>query len=117
MYGNSTRENRKTPPTPVGQGAAGRLEKGLSPKSNMCVDGESDGRIVPTKCPNNGEQAPAEGMEGRRPAKESIGQATPPRTQSRTSELRDLRGVREIARRDKILHLHPNLRFDARYPR
>src|SRR5947208_7015301 len=40
-------------------------------------------------------------MEGRRPTKENIGQATPPRTQSRTSELRDLRGVREAARRDK----------------
>ena len=82
---------------PVGKDAAGRLEKGLSPKSNMHVDGESDGRIVPAKCPNKGEQAPAEGMEGRRPTKENIGQATPPRTQSRTSESSDLRGVREVA--------------------
>ena len=56
---------------------------------------------TPAKCPNNGEQAPAEGMEGRRPTKENIGQATPPRTQSRTSELSDLRGVREVAGRDK----------------
>jgi len=40
-------------------------------------------------------------MEGRRPTQENIGQATPPRTQSRTSELSDLRGVREVARRDK----------------
>jgi group II intron reverse transcriptase/maturase len=40
-------------------------------------------------------------MEGRRPTKENIGQATPPRTQSRTSELSALRGVREVARRDK----------------
>ena len=82
---------------PVGEDAAGRLEKALSPKSNMHVGGESDGRIVPAKCPNKGEQAPAEGMEGRRPTKENIGQATPPRTQSRTSELSDLRGVREVA--------------------
>ena len=67
----------------------------------MHVGGESDGRVVPAKCPNKGEQAPAEGMEGRRPTKENIGQATPPRTQSRTSELSDLRGVREAARRDK----------------
>ena len=59
------RENRETPSMPVGEDAAGRLEKGLSPKSNMHVDGESDGRIVPAKCPNKGEQAPAEGMEGR----------------------------------------------------
>ena len=40
-------------------------------------------------------------MEGRRPTKENIGQATAPRTQSRTSELSDLRGVREVAGRDK----------------
>jgi hypothetical protein len=89
------RENRETPPTPAEEDAAGRLEKALSQKSNMHVDGESDGRIVPAKCPNKGEQAPAEGMEGRRPTKENIGQATPPRTQSRTSELSDLLGVRE----------------------
>ena len=101
MSGNSTRENRETPSTPVGKDAAGRLEKALSQKSNMYVDGESDGRVVPTKCPNKGKQAPAEGMEGRRPTKENSGQATPPRTQHRTSELSDLRGVREVARRDK----------------
>jgi group II intron reverse transcriptase/maturase len=101
MHGNSTRENRETPTTSVGEDATGRLEKALSPKSNMHVGGESDDRIVPAKCLNNGEQAPAEGMEGRRSTKENIEQATPPRTQSRTSELSDLLGVREVARRDK----------------
>jgi RNA-directed DNA polymerase len=40
-------------------------------------------------------------MEGRRPTKENIGQATPPRTRSRTSESSALLGVREVARRDK----------------
>src|SRR6516162_7819227 len=86
MLGNSTRENRETPATPVGEDAAGRLEKALSPTSNMHVAGESDGRTVPAKCPNNGEQAPAEGMEGRRPTKENIGQTTPPRvTKARTA--------------------------------
>jgi retron-type reverse transcriptase len=40
-------------------------------------------------------------MEGRRPTKENIEQATPPRTQSRTSELSGLLGVREVARREK----------------
>jgi hypothetical protein len=89
MHGNATRENRETPSTPAGKDAAGRLEKALSPKSNLHVAGESDGRIVPAQCPNKGEQAPAEGREGRRPTKENIGQATPPRTQSRTSELSD----------------------------
>ncbi len=97
MHGNSTRENRETPSTLAGQDAAGRLEKALSPKSNMHVGGESDGRIVPAKCPNKGEQAPAEGMEGRRP------KATAPRTQSRISELSDLLGVREaIALRRQV---------------
>jgi RNA-directed DNA polymerase len=101
MHGNSMRENRETPSTPAGEDAAGRLEKALSPKSNMYVGGESDGRILPTKYPNKGEQAPAEGMEGRRPTKENIGQATSPRTQSRNRELSVLHGVREVARRDK----------------
>jgi hypothetical protein len=67
----------------------------------MHVDGESDGRVLPTKCPNKGEPSPAEDMEGRRPAKENIGQATAPRTQSRISELSDLLGVRKVARKDK----------------
>ena len=43
MHGNSTRENRETPSTPVGERAAGRLEKAMSRKSNMHVGGESDG--------------------------------------------------------------------------
>ena len=101
MHGNSTRENRETPSTPVVEGVTGRLEKALSQKSNMHVGGDSDGRVVPTKCPNNGGEPPAEGREGRRPTKENIGQATAPRTQSRTSASSDLLGVREAARRDK----------------
>jgi hypothetical protein len=40
-------------------------------------------------------------MEGRRPAKENIVQATAPRTQSRTSELSDLNGVGKAAREGK----------------
>ena len=73
----------------------------MSRKSNMHAGGESDGCVLPTKCPNNGGQPPAEGMEGRRPTKENIGQATAPRTQSRISELSDLLGVRKAARKDK----------------
>src|SRR5215475_9840760 len=123
MHGNSTRENRETPSTPAEEeDAAGRLEKAVSQKSNMHVNGESDGRTVPAKCPNKGEQAPAEGLEGRRPTKENIGQATPPRTQSRTSELSDLHGVREVARRSKqtrftalLHHVTPGLLRDSYY--
>jgi RNA-directed DNA polymerase len=99
MHGNSTRENRETPSVPVE--VAGRLEKARSRKSNMYAGGESDGCVVPTKCPNNGGQLPAEGMEGRQPTKENIGQATAPRTQSRIGGLSDLHGVRKAARKDK----------------
>ena len=86
---------------PIAQIAAGRLEKALSRKSNMHVGGESDGCVVPSKCPNNSGQPLAEGMEGRQSTKENIGQATAPRTQSRIGELSDLHGVRKAARKDK----------------
>jgi len=101
MHGNSTRENRETPSVPVAEEAAGRLEKAMSRESNMHAGGESDGCVLPSKCPNKGGQPPAEGMEGRQPTKENTGQATAPRTQSRISELSDLRGVRKAARKDK----------------
>jgi RNA-directed DNA polymerase len=65
------------------------------------VGGESDGRVVPTKCPNNGGDPSAEGMEGRRPTKENIEQTTAFRTQSRTNASSGLLGVREVARQDK----------------
>ncbi len=88
----------------------------------MHVDGESDGRVVPTKCPNNGEQPSAEGMEGRRSTKENIGQTTAPRTQSRIGELSGLLGVREVARKDKrtrftalLHHVTVNLLRDSYY--
>ena len=101
MHGNSTRENRETPSTPVTEDVAGRLEKAMSQESNMHVGGESDGCVLPSKCPNKGGKPPAEGMEGRQPTKENIGQATAPRTQSRISEWSDLLGVRKAARKDK----------------
>ena len=85
-----------------------RVEKGMSSKSTMHVDGESDGREVPTKCPNDGGQPPPEDMEGRRPTKENIEQPTPPRTQSRSGESRGLLSVREVA---------SDVRFDAIHPR
>ena len=73
----------------------------MSQKSSMYVDGESDGREVPTKCPNNGGKPAAEDMEGRRPTKENIGQTTALRTQSWTNASNGLLGVREVARREK----------------
>src|SRR4051812_48536939 len=104
MHGNSRRENREPPSVPIAEVAAGGLEKAMSQKPNMHAGGESDGCVLPSKCPNNGGQPPAEGMEGRQPTKENIGQATAPRTQSRISESSDLHGVRKAARKDKRTH-------------
>jgi hypothetical protein len=105
MHGNSTREDRETPSVSVK--VAGRSEKAISRKSNMYAGGESDGCVVPTKCPNKGGQPPAEGMEGRQPTKENIGQATAPRTQSRIGGLSDVLGVRKAARKDKRTRFTP----------
>ena len=69
MHGNSTRENRETPSAPVE--VAGRLEKAMSRKTNMYAGWESDGCVVPSKCPNNSGEPLAEGMEGRQLAKEN----------------------------------------------
>ena len=55
----------------------GRLAKAESRTANVYVFGESDGCVVPTKGPNNdGGNASAEGLEGRRPTKENTGQLT-----------------------------------------
>jgi RNA-directed DNA polymerase len=100
MLGNSTRENREAPSSSAAE-AAGRLEKAMSPKSNMHGGGESDVRVVPTKGPNQSGKPPAEGAEGRRATKENIGQTTTLRTQSRDGVLSGLSGVREVAREEK----------------
>jgi hypothetical protein len=54
----------------------------MNQKSNMHVAGESDGRTVPTKCPNKNGKPLTEGMEGRRPTKENIEQTTASQTHS-----------------------------------
>jgi len=79
----------------------GRLEKAMSRTSSTHVDGESDGRIVPTKGPHTGNGMSTEAPEGRRPTKENTTQATAPRTQRRTRASSALLGVRQAARRDK----------------
>jgi hypothetical protein len=71
----------------------------MSRKSNMYVDGEADGCVVPTKYPNKGGQPLAEGIEGRRPTEENTEQTTAPRTQRRISVSSGLPGVREVARK------------------
>lgn len=102
MLGHSTRENREAPGMPVA-GWAGREAKSMGSTADMHVPGESDGRVGPSKGPNNGEQvSSAEGLEGRRPTKENAGPSPSLRTQSRVGESRGLLGVREAAQRDKV---------------
>jgi RNA-directed DNA polymerase len=102
---------------PDTQVCAGRLEKDVIQKSNMHVDGKSDGRAVPTKCPNKSGNSLAEGTEGRRPAMENTEQPTASQTQSWGDALSGLRGAREAAKRDKRLRftalLHPCIRSAA----
>ena len=94
----------------------------MSQKSDMNVGGESDGRVLPSKCPNNGGRPLAEGMEERRPIKENIGQTTAPRTQSRIGELSGLLDVRKVARKERrtrftalLHHVTVNLLRDSNY--
>ena len=97
MLENSTCENRETPSPSVAKLVTDRLEKAMSQKSNTYGGGESDVRVVPTKCLNKSGEPPAEGAEGRRATKENIGQTTAPRTQSRIGASSGLSGVREVA--------------------
>ena len=63
------------------QHAAGRLGKAMSPKPDMHDPGESDGRVVPTKGPNNGGQPSAEGRrEGGRPRRTPSSRPRPGRS-------------------------------------
>src|SRR6201981_2680574 len=73
----------------------------MNQKSNMHVAGESDGRTVPTKCPNKNGKPLAEGMEGRRPPKENIEQTTASQTQSWINASSGLLGVREAAKQER----------------
>src|SRR3984893_10408971 len=75
----------------------------MSYESNVNVGGESDGRVLPTKCPNKDGKPSAEGTEERRPTKQNTGQATASQMQSWVNALDGLRRVREAAKRDKRL--------------
>jgi hypothetical protein len=92
------------------------LEKDVIQKSNMHVDGKSDGRAVPTKCPNKSGNPLAEGLEGSRPAEENTEQTTASQTQSWGDALSGLRGVREAAKRDKRLQFTTLLHHCTMYP-
>ncbi len=77
---------------------AGRSRKVMSHKLDMNAGRESDGCVVPAKCPNKGgSSTPAEGMEGRRPTKENTGQTAACQMQSWMNALAGLNCVREAA--------------------
>jgi RNA-directed DNA polymerase len=100
MSGNSMRENREAP-LASGSSRPDRLEKATSYTTSMHAGGESDERVVPAKHPNNGEQSPAEGVEGSRSTKGNAEETYTLRTPSRERVSQGLGGVREAARRDK----------------
>src|SRR5213082_29610 len=102
MHGTSTRENRDALPAPDTKLWAGRSGKVMSHNLDMNAGRESDGCVVPAKCPNKGGSlSPAEGMEGRRPTKENTGQAAAFQMQSWEDALAGLHRVREAAKREK----------------
>ena len=82
----------------------------MSHKLDMNAGRESDGCVVPAKCPNNGGSfSSAEGMKGRRPAKENTGQTAACQMQSWMNALAGLNRVREAA-----LGLSANIRGKSR---
>jgi len=103
MHGNSTREIREAPTSARREVVRGPVEKVMNHQSNRNVGGESDGRVVPAKCPNKGGKPSAEGAEARRLTKENTEQTTASQTQSWGNALSGLHRVREAARRDKRL--------------
>jgi RNA-directed DNA polymerase len=73
----------------------------MNHKSNTNVGRESDGCVVPAKCPNKGGKPSAEGAEGRQPTKENTEQTNATQTQGWDNALSGLRRVREAAKKDK----------------
>ena len=113
MHGTSTRENRETLAVPDPKLGVGRSRKVMSHNLDVHAGRESDGCVVPAKCPNKGGSlSPAEGMEGRRPTKENTGQVAACQIQSWGNALAGLHRVREAAKREQSSPSH--LRFDAR---
>ena len=99
MSGNFMRENREAPQASGNR--PDRLEKATSYTASANTSGESDEQVVPAKCPNKGEQTPAEGVEGSCSTKGNIDGANTNRAQDRGIVSRGLVGVRQAARRDK----------------
>src|SRR3954468_19601649 len=102
MRGNSSHGKREIPRAPVADGGAGRSGKVVDLKPDMHARGKSDDRVVPGKPPNNdGDDPPAEVVEGRRSTQGNTLPGAAPRTQSRLGAWIALQRVRGVARRDK----------------
>jgi RNA-directed DNA polymerase len=123
MRGNSMRENRETPVTPLPVGGEGRPEKAASLTSGVHVAGESDDLVVPAKQANQaGQLAVRESAEGRGSTKGNdfvVGRAPDSAPDQRVDRLE---GVRQVARRDKkvrftalLHHVTPELLFTSFY--
>ena len=99
MHGTSTCENREALPASDTKLWADRSRKVMSHNLDMNAGRESDGCVIPAKCPNKGGSlSPAEGMEGRRPTKENTGQAAASQIQSWKNASAELRRVRGAAK-------------------
>ena len=108
MLGNFMRENREAPLV-SGSSTPDRLEKATSYETSAHASGESDGQVVPAKRPNNGDNNPAEGVEGSCPTKGNTSDTNRLRTLSRIGLSSGLAGVRGSRPESRA-------RFDARYP-
>ena len=85
----------------------------MSHNLGMNAGRESDGRVVPAKCPNKGGSiSPAEGMEGRRPTKENTGRW--PRPRYKAGRTRQLGCAVYPEQQIGYLHWYPHLRFDVK---
>ena len=101
-HGNSSHGKREIPRVPIVDGTADRPEKVTNRNPGMYARGKSDGRVIPGKPPNNdGDDPPAEAVEGRRPTEGNTLPEAASRTQSRLDAWIALQRVREVARRDR----------------
>jgi RNA-directed DNA polymerase len=85
MHGNTSHENREIPGLlhQLVRQADGAQREVARHTPLMHKPGKSDSRVVPRKVPNNARRRAAEGLEGRRLAKQNSPQANTLRTQGR----------------------------------
>ena len=102
MHGNSLHGNRESLEMSFNENIEERSGKANGHTPDMYVSRQSDSPIVPKKQPNKaGTQDAAEVVEGRGLIKGNESQKAAFRTQGREDASTGLRGVREVARKDK----------------